>query len=96
MAGDEVHIGIQDAIQTAELLEQLTVSLDRIGSRDADGEDGANLLWAFVVDGDVFRRCSAMRLPLWAAIDEVRGVGTSEFLADAVATFPEVGGRSSV
>lgn len=53
MAGDVVHLRIQDAIQTAELLEQLTVSLDRIGSRDADGEDGANLLWAFVVDGDV-------------------------------------------
>lgn len=89
-----MHLDLGDAVATAQLLEQLTVSLDRIGSRQADGWDAGSMLTAFVAAADVVERCSVARQPLWDAIDAVKGEGTSEALGEGIRYYPEVGGEA--
>ena len=90
---ERVELSFRDALEIAELLEQLTVSLDRIGSRMADGQDGGPLLLAFSLDAHIARRCSRLRQPVWDAIDRLKGPGSSESFAEAVPNYPEVGGH---
>lgn len=95
MGPEHVRLRLEDAIAAAELLEQVTVSLDRIGSREADGFDPGSMLSAFLHAADISRRCSWARQPLWDAIDDLKGHGTSEQLADAIPVYPEVGGEAT-
>lgn len=86
-------VPLRDALAVASFLEQLTVSLDRIGSREGEGMDGARMLSNFVDDARVFHRASELRFVLWDACQQVLDEAELNRLAEAIPVFPEVGGR---
>lgn len=90
---ESVRVSLNDALEVAAFLEQLTISLDRIGSRQGGGMDGPRMLGNFIDDDAIFQRASRLRLVLWEACQEVLGEEEVDRIADTVPSFPEVGGR---
>jgi hypothetical protein len=88
-----VRVRLKDALEVAAFLEQLTISLDRIGSREGSGMDGPRMLHNFVIDAGTFYQASRLRFVLWDASQEVLGADEIHRLAEAVPAFPQVGGR---
>ena len=88
-----VRVPLTDALELASFLEQLTISLDRIGSREGGGMDGARMLRNFIDDSNTFQRASRLRLVVWDASEEILGADEIHRIAEAVPVFPQVGGR---
>lgn len=88
-----VHLPLDAALEVASLLDQLTVSLDRIGSRAAGGMDESRMLRNFVDDADIARRASHLRMALWDACGAVLGEQRIDEVSEAIPVFPQVGGR---
>ena len=89
---ETVQIPVRKALEIAKFLEQLTVSLDRIGSRAAEVMDGPRMLWDFTVAAEVAQRASSLRSDVWDACAAVLGEDAIVDIAESIRTFPEVGG----
>jgi hypothetical protein len=90
-----VRIPIDSALEIAEFLEQVAVSLDRIGSEAAHGLDGPMMLWDFADDAGTGMRASRLRQILWRECAAILGEDQIEAMAERVPVYPEVGGRLS-
>lgn len=88
-----VSVPLSEALELASFLEQLTISLDRIGSREGGGMDGARMLRNFIDDADTFQRANRLRFVVWDASEEILGEDEVHRIAEAVPVFPQVGGR---
>jgi hypothetical protein len=88
-----VQIPLSGALEIASFLEQLTLSLDRIGSRAGGGLDGPRMLWNFTDDANTFQRASSLRHILWDACATILSEEQIETIAEQIPTFPQVGGR---
>lgn len=91
-----VRIPIHSALEIAEFLEQLAVSLDRIGSQVADGLDGPKSLWEFVIDAETAQRASRLRQILWTECAAILGEEQVEATAERVPAFPQMRGRTGL
>ncbi|MGC5021319.1 hypothetical protein [Micromonospora sp. DT47] len=84
-----VTVPLDQAIEVARLLECLTVSLDRIGSRMAGGDADAETLDRFITEWLVGPQVSRARMVLWDAVSQVIGEEAVEEIAEAVPCFPD-------
>src|SRR5690348_69917 len=82
-----VSIPLEKAIEVAQLLESLVISLDRIGSREAAGDP--DTLDQFMTEWRVGPRLSRARSVLWDAITEVIGEEKTEAIAESTPRFPD-------
>ncbi|MEU1395002.1 hypothetical protein ABZ403_02860 [Micromonospora zamorensis] len=83
-----VNVPLDRAIEVARLLECLTLSIDRIGSRMADGEADAEAVDRFITEWLIGPQASRARFVLWDAISQVIGEEAMEAIAEAVPSFP--------
>jgi len=88
-ADRSVSIPLDQAVETARLLESIVISLDRIGSRMARGDADAHTLDQFVTEWFVGRRLSRARIKLWDAIAQVIGEEAVEEIAETTPRFPD-------
>ncbi len=88
-----VRIPLTEALELASFLEQLTISLDLIGSREGGGMDGARMLRNFIEDSNTFQRANRLRFVVWDASEEILGEVEVHRIAEALPVFPQVGGR---
>ncbi|WP_245730788.1 hypothetical protein [Micromonospora pallida] len=84
-----VTVPLDRAIEVARLLECLTRSIDRIGSRMAGGEADAETLDRFITEWLIGPQASRARMVLWDAISQVIGEEAMEEIAEAVPKFPD-------
>ncbi|MFG2056344.1 hypothetical protein ACGFI9_20210 [Micromonospora sp. NPDC048930] len=84
-----VMVPLAQAIEVARLLECLTVSLDRIGSRMAGGDADADTLDRFITEWLIGPQVSRARTVLWDAVSQVIGEKRVEEIAEAVPRFPD-------
>lgn len=88
-ADRSVSIPLDQAVETARLLESIVISLDRISSRMAGGDADAHTLDQFVTKWFVGPRLSRARTDLWDAIAEVIGEEAVEEIAETTPRFPD-------
>ena len=88
-ADRSVSIPLDQAVETARLLESIVISLDRIGSRMARGDADAHTLDQFVTEWFVGPRLSRARVKLWDAIAQVIGEEAVEEIAETTPRFPD-------
>ncbi|HWS32428.1 MAG TPA: hypothetical protein VN408_06760 [Actinoplanes sp.] len=86
--GGSVSLALDQAVETARLLESVVISLDRITSRMAGGDADAHTLDRFVTDWLVGPRLSRARIELWAAIAQTIGDEAVEEIAANTPAFP--------
>jgi hypothetical protein len=84
-----VTVPLDRAIEVARLLECLTISIDRIGSRMAGGEADTETLDRFITEWLIGPQASRARFVLWDAISQVIGEEATEEIAEAVPGFPD-------
>ena len=84
-----VSIPLDQAVETARLLESIVISLDRIGSRMACGDADAHTLDQFITEWFVGPRLSRARIELWDAIAQVIGEEAVEEIAGTTPRFPD-------
>lgn len=84
-----VTVPLDRAIEVARLLECLTRSIDRIGSREASGTADAETLDRFITEWLIGPQASRARGVLWDAISQVIGEEAIEDIAEAVPSFPD-------
>ncbi|WP_412746273.1 hypothetical protein [Krasilnikovia sp. MM14-A1004] len=88
-AARSVSIPLDQAVQTARLLESIVISLDRITSRMALGDADAHTLDRFITEWFVGPRLSEARVDLWGAIAQVIGEEATEEIAETTPCFPD-------
>lgn len=88
-AGRSVSIPLNQALETARLLESIVISLDRIGSRIAGGDADAHTLDQFMTEWFVGPRLSRARTEFWDAIAQVIGEEAVEEIAETTPCFPD-------
>ena len=84
-----VAIPLDRAVEVARLLESIVVSLDRIGSREADGDADVHTLDRYITEWLVAPRLARARTLLWDAIEEVIGAEETEAIAESAPRFPD-------
>jgi len=70
MSSRELRLPLDEAVEVLRDLNEFVVSLDRLGSRQADGAADERAIGTFVVDRDVARRLSRARRVISVALDE--------------------------
>jgi hypothetical protein len=88
-AGQFVSIPLDQAIETARLLESIVISLDRIGSRVVGGDADTHTFDQFMTEWLVGPRLSRTRQHLWTAIAQVIGEDEVEAIAESTPRFPD-------
>ena len=69
---NEIRLTAEEADELMDILDDIVVSLDRIGSREASGEDPEhNWIHGYFSTGGATRRLSRARFLLSAAFDRV-------------------------
>ncbi|MEV0269693.1 hypothetical protein AB0H43_13005 [Hamadaea sp. NPDC050747] len=84
-----VSIPLTRAIEAARDLENIVISLDRIGSHIGSGTADAQTLDRFMTEWLVGPRLSRVRMDLWNAVAREIGEEAVEEIAEAVPCFPE-------
>jgi hypothetical protein len=84
-----VMVPLEHAIEVARVLENVVISLDRIGSREASGDADAHTLDRFIKEWWVLPRLSHVRTLMWDAVSKAIGEEAVEEIAEAVPRFPD-------
>ncbi|MFJ4644149.1 hypothetical protein ACIP6Q_11435 [Streptomyces bobili] len=70
MSSREIRLPLDQAVAVLLDLNEFVVSLDRLGSRQADGTADEHTIGKFIADWDVARRLARARGVIGAAVDE--------------------------
>ncbi|WP_432995152.1 hypothetical protein [Dactylosporangium sp. CA-233914] len=82
-------VPLEHAIEVARVLENVVISLDRIGSREACGDADVHTFDQFLKEWWVGPRLSHVRVLMWEAIANAIGAEAVEEIAEAVPRFPD-------
>ncbi|MFH9823479.1 hypothetical protein [Streptomyces bobili] len=70
LSSREIRLPLDQAVAVLLDLNEFVVSLDRLGSRQADGTADEHTIGKFIADWDVTRRLARARGVIGAAVDE--------------------------